>query len=74
MSRISFFSRRITMAGSSSSFTETWLEIMATRCANRHVEMDSSIWSWAGFMVAIIVVLQFPPRLSLSTAVIIEFR
>lgn len=30
------------------------------------VDMDSSVWLASGLMVAIMIVLQFPPRLSLD--------
>lgn len=48
----------------------TFVEIMATRCEKRQVEMDSSSWLGSGVMVAIMMVRQFPPRLSRRAMVI----
>lgn len=45
----------------------TWLDTMATRCANLQVEMDSSSCSCCAVMLAIMTVLQLPPKLSRST-------
>jgi len=42
--------------GSCSSLTTTLFEIMATRCAKRHVEIVSSSCSVARFTLAIIAV------------------
>ena len=61
-------------AWSTSSFTLTSFLTIATRCANLHVEMDSSVWLTAGWTVATMTVLQLPPRESRSTEVNIEFR
>jgi hypothetical protein len=47
---------------------------MATRCAKRHVEMDSSVCDASATMVATMTVWQFPPRLSRSISVITELR
>mmetsp|Transcript_28660 Transcript_28660/g.95229 ORF Transcript_28660/g.95229 Transcript_28660/m.95229 type:complete len:226 (-) Transcript_28660:526-1203(-) len=61
-------------AGSTSSFRLTSLVIMRTRCAKRHVEMDSSVWSEAGCIAATITVLQLPPSESRSTDVSMLLR
>ena len=52
----------------------TMLETIATLSAKRHVEIDSSICAKAPLIFAIMTVRQFPPRLSLNTDVIMEFR
>ena len=54
--------------------TATRLEIMATRCAKRHVAIDSSICAALGCTVAIMAVRQLPPRLSRSTVVSVLLR
>ena len=48
--------------------------IRATRCAKRHVEMLSSTLFLSADRVAIIVVMQFPPKLSRNNDVIMELR
>ena len=48
--------------------------ICATRWANLHVEIDSSVWASPAWTVATITVLQFPPSESRSTEVSIELR
>jgi hypothetical protein len=52
----------------------TWFEIMATRWAKRHVEMDSSMCCVSGATAAIMTVRQLPPRLSRSIWVSSELR
>lgn len=52
----------------------TVFRTMATRCAKRHVEMDSSSWSCALLMVATMTVRQLPPSESFSAMVIMLLR
>ena len=47
--------------------------IMATRWANRQVEMVSSAWSDVAATLATMTVRQFPPRLSRSAVVSMLF-
>eukprot|EP00966_Prymnesium_polylepis_P320875 7377231-Prymnesium_polylepis.1 len=54
---------------STSSLIVSSFLICATRCAKRHVEMDSSVCVAAGWIVATMTVLQFPPSESRSTDV-----
>mmetsp|Transcript_15941 Transcript_15941/g.55606 ORF Transcript_15941/g.55606 Transcript_15941/m.55606 type:complete len:455 (+) Transcript_15941:749-2113(+) len=68
------FRRLITSSGSTSSFTYAEFSTSATRCAKRHVLMLSSVCGSSAEMVAIIAVLQLPPRLSRSTDVITLLR
>ena len=50
------------------------LEMRATRCEKRQVEMVSSLCASSGDMVATMTVLQLPPSESRSTEVSIELR
>lgn len=58
--------------GSTVSFLKRSFLIKATRMANLHVDIDYNISSYFGLTVAIIFVLQLPPRESLKTIVISE--
>ena len=70
----SSFNLLIITDGSLSSFNNALFLINETLCANLHVDNDSSVCEDSGLIVAIIIVLQFPPKLSLNTDVIIELR
>ena len=72
--RFSSLRRWISTSWSTASLRLTSFLIFATRCAKRHVEIDSSVWLAAGWIVATITVLQLPPSESRSTLVIIELR
>ena len=50
------------------------IKISPNKDAHLHVDMDSSMFLFSTEHVAIIVVIQFPPKLSLNTDVIMEFR
>ena len=47
---------------STSSLSDTEFLIIATRCAKRHVEIDSSVCARPGCIVATITVRQLPPK------------
>mmetsp|Transcript_44569 Transcript_44569/g.123473 ORF Transcript_44569/g.123473 Transcript_44569/m.123473 type:complete len:228 (+) Transcript_44569:1678-2361(+) len=72
-SAASFFRRLIKSWGSSSSLTVALFLMCATRCANLHVEMLSSMQLSSTAAVPTITVLQLPPSESRSTEVIVEF-
>ena len=72
--RFSSLRRWMRAAESTSSLTETSFLTIATRCANLHVEIDSSVWLASGLTLATITVLQLPPSESRSTDVSIELR
>ena len=69
----SALSRAIVTDGSVSSLRTASFLTSATRCAKRHVLIDSSVWAFSAEQVATMTVRQLPPRESRSTDVIIEF-
>lgn len=62
------------MSGSMASFLVTLFLIFATLPANLHVQIDSSKSWGSGDIVAIILVLQLPPKLSFKMSVMSESR
>ena len=65
--RRSCFRRSISAAWSTSSLISATLVTLATRWANLHVLIDSSVCARPGCIVATMTVLQFPPSESRST-------
>ncbi len=70
----SYFSRAIITPGSTVSFFFISFCTSYTLRANRHVPSDSPISSFSAEIVAIILVRQLPPRLSLKIIVIMLLR